>query len=239
MKKIVRNRAFRAIISFLVAILAAGAFFITYSRQQSQQTIVLVATSDVQSGETLEAASVMRKTVGTIGLPNNLATKAEDVVGKVYDRDIYAGDYIYLDHIMESRDLEKAQEVNGVLSLKAGESLLTLPIADNATVDLAYLMPGDCIDVYVIRKERRQTESATEEVYVVNKSALLSGIKIYSLSDSSLYDSFTYAPDDETAPFIPEYITLIVNDDQALELLRSQYDTNCSIHFSLPSDGRS
>lgn len=237
MLKFFRSKLFISVILLLMAAILTFAFLPKMYGSQSKTMDVVQFIDDVNLGTKISADMLVTKTIGLYGVDKSVITSKDQIVGKYATNDIRHDTNLYSDMFTDNWN-----EVEGAIDtlLKEGDKLVTLSLATGAKSVGGLVNPGDYVDVLtqkaqaVTYDEWGSTESDKIEMEMTQ---LLTHVRVYKLQNNALEDiseltrkyySLQEANDGSEENFdssmVPAYVTLIVNNDQAVKLANQEYD---------------
>lgn len=246
MLKFLRSKLF---ISLILLALAAVLTFILlpqlYGSQQATEDVVQFI-DDVNAGTQISEDMLATKKIGRYGVDSAVITKKSDIVGKYAAKDIRHDSNLYSDMFADDWS-----EVDGAVDtlLKEGDKLITLSLSTGAQSIGGQAKPGDIVDILTQKPatvkldEYNQPVGDTEKIEM-EMTTLLKDVVVYKLQNQALEDVTSLnrkfysiqqendgSEKDFDSSLVPAYVTVVVNDEQAVKLANQEY--NGKVHMLL------
>lgn len=209
----------RTVVGFIcIAVALAICFGIAplVNRLSDGKTEIVRMIREVPAGHRIEPADIELTEVGSFNLPDSVITKAEDVIGKCAQVNLYCGEYLVPEKL--GNDLVNAQSI--LESLDADHKAISVTIGSFALGLSGKLETGDIVSVIVYDDVKEETFTPKQLNYVkVITSTTTNGVDKADVDDNSQ----------------PVTVTLLVNDEQA-ELL-AYYEKHGDMHIVLEYRG--
>ena len=236
MLKFLRSKLFISII--LLALAAVLTFVLLpkmYGSQQATEDVVQFI-DDVNAGTQISEEMLSTKKIGRYGVDAAVITKKSDIVGKYAAKDIRHDSNLYSDMFADDWS-----EVDGAVDtlLKDGDKLITLSLDSAAQSVGGQAKPGDVVDILtqkavkVSLDEYGQAVGNTDKIEMEMTTLLKN---VYKLQNQAMEDvtslnrkfySIQQANDGSEKDFdsslVPAFVTVIVNDEQAVKLANQEY----------------
>lgn len=235
MKRFLRSKLFISTILLLCAGFLSFWVLPKVNNSKSETVTVIQMVEDVNAGTRISESMVTTKEIGKYGVDNAVLTKKSDIVGKYAAITIRRGTNMYSDMFVD-----EFNQVDGALDsiLKPTDRLVTVSLDSAAAGMTTMLKPGSVVDVMT---QQAQTTTVDEYGYqsdddtiVMEQTPLLKNVVVYKIYNNALnetdvlqrqYNSMLEANDEDDfdESLIPAYVTLIVNDEQAVKLGNQEY----------------
>lgn len=236
MLKFFRSKLFISIILLLMAAILTFAFLPKMYESQNTTMTVVQFISDVNLGTKISEDMLVTKTIGQYGVDKSVITSKAQIVGKYATNDIRHDTNLYSDMFTDNWN-----EVDGVIDtlLKDGDKLVTLTLSSGAKSVGGLVNPGDYVDVLTQKASAMTLDEwvTPDDKIEMEMTQLLTHVRVYKLQNNALediselsrkYHSLVEANDGSEENFdssmVPAYVTLIVNNDQAVKLANQEYD---------------
>ena len=238
MLKFFRSKLFISIILLLMAGILTFAFLPKMYGSQSTTLKVVQFIDDVNLGTKISEDMLVTKTIGQYGVDKSVITSKDQIVGKYATSNIRHDTNLYSDMFTNNWN-----EVDGAINtlLKEGDKLVTLTLASGAKSVGGLVNPGDYVDVLTQKASAVTYDewggSSESDKVEMEMTPLLTHVRVYKLQNNALediseltrkYHSLQEANDGSEENFdssmVPAYVTLIVNNEQAVKLANQEYD---------------
>lgn len=236
MLKFFRSKLFISIILLFMAAILTFAFLPKMYGSQNTTMTVVQFISDVNLGTKISEDMLVTKTIGQYGVDKSVITSKAQIVGKYATNDIRHDTNLYSDMFTDNWN-----EVDGVIDtlLKDGDKLVTLTLSTGAKSVGGLVNPGDYVDVLTQKASAVTLDEwvTPDDKIEMEMTQLLTHVRVYKLQNNALediselnrkYHSLVEANDGSEENFdssmVPAYVTLIVNNDQAVKLANQEYD---------------
>ena len=236
MLKFFRSKLFISIILLLMAAILTFAFLPKMYGSQNTTMTVVQFINDVNLGTKISEDMLVTKTIGQYGVDKSVITSKDQIVGKYATNDIRHDTNLYSDMFTDNWN-----EVDGVIDtlLKDGDKLVTLTLSTGAKSVGGLVNPGDYVDVLTQKASAVTLDEwvTPDDKIEMEMTQLLTHVRVYKLQNNALediselsrkYHSLVEANDGSEENFdssmVPAYVTLIVNNDQAVKLANQEYD---------------
>lgn len=231
MRKFFRSKLFISIILLIMAALLTFVFLPKLYGSQSETVDVVQFIDDVNVGTKISPDMLVTKTIGKYGVDASVIKTKEDVVGKYAANDIRRDTNLYSDQFVDA-----FEEADGAIDqlLQKGDKLVTVSLATGATSVGGMVKPGQYVDVLT---EKRSEQDYYTEVVEMELVELLRNVRVYKLQNNAMEDisalqrqwkSLLELNNGSETSFdsslVPAFVTLIVNDEQAIKLAEQEYD---------------
>ena len=104
MKKLLQNRIVVGLICIVVALVICFGLTPMFNDDLKSKVEIVRVSTEIKKGDEITPKMLTTVEVGGYNLPGNVVYKAEDVIGKYANTDLYKGDYV-----LESKDVYKRQ----------------------------------------------------------------------------------------------------------------------------------
>lgn len=204
--------------------------------KQAKTIHVIQLVEDVELGTQITESMLTTREIGLFGVDRDVVVNKADIVGKYAAMDIRHTTNLYADMFAETW-----MEVDGAIDefLTDEDKLVTVSLGTGAASVGGMVRPGNIVDILTTGGE---TQKVDEFGYPVESSGtmelkpLMSGVMVYAVLNEALENiaelerqwvSLVKSGNDAAKSFdssmTPAYVTLIVNDEQALILANQEY----------------
>ena len=124
-----KNRTVVGVICILLSLLICFGVTPLFNQSVSQKTEIVRVVKEIKAGEEITKEMVQTAEVGGFGLPENVLRQSESVVGKYATADLFAGDYLLPDKLLQCTSVISSKEAVKVVSKiaeKVAEELLKM-----------------------------------------------------------------------------------------------------------------
>ena len=221
----VNSRFLYGILSILLAAIIAFIAIPTVTRKTNSKVEIVRITTALDRGDPITAKDVELVEVGGFNLPDNVATKLEDVIGTYAASSLYPGDYILSGKVSStplSSDLTLNAIPDGMVAISITVQSLAAGLSDK-------LQSGDIIRLY-------HYNDLSGTLNVVQDIPELKFVKVLSVSDSKGLDiDYTKQPEEDEERLQTATLTVQATPEQAI--LLTQYENEGMLHVALISRG--
>lgn len=221
----VNSRFLYGILSILLAAIIAFIAIPTVTRKTNSKVEIVRITTALDRGDPITAKDVELAEVGGFNLPDNVATKLEDVIGTYAASSLYPGDYILSGKVSSSplsSDLTLNAIPDGMVAISITVQSLAAGLSDK-------LQSGDIIRLY-------HYNDLSGTLNVVQDIPELKFVKVLSVSDSKGLDiDYTKQPEEDEERLQTATLTVQATPEQAM--LLTQYENEGMLHVALISRG--
>lgn len=221
----VNSRFLYGILSILLAAIIAFIAIPTVTRKTNSKVEIVRITTALDRGDPITAKDVELAEVGGFNLPDNVATKLEDVIGTYAASSLYPGDYILSGKVSStplSSDLTLNAIPDGMVAISITVQSLAAGLSDK-------LQSGDIIRLY-------HYNDLSGTLNVVQDIPELKFVKVLSVSDSKGLDiDYTKQPEEDEERLQTAALTVQAAPEQAM--LLTQYENEGMLHVALISRG--
>lgn len=221
----VNSRFLYRILSILLAAIIAFIAIPTVTRKTNSKVEIVRITTALDRGDPITAKDVELAEVGGFNLPDNVATKLEDVIGTYAASSLYPGDYILSGKVSStplSSDLTLNAIPDGMVAISITVQSLAAGLSDK-------LQSGDIIRLY-------HYNDLSGTLNVVQDIPELKFVKVLSVSDSKGLDiDYTKQPEEDEERLQTATLTVQATPEQAI--LLTQYENEGMLHVALISRG--
>lgn len=221
----VNSRFLYGILSILLAAIIAFIAIPTVTRKTNSKVEIVRITTALDRGDPITAKDVELAEVGGFNLPDNVATKLEDVIGTYAASSLYPGDYI-LSGKVSSTPLSSDLTLNAIPD---GMVAISITVQSPAAGLSDKLQSGDIIRLY-------HYNDLSGTLNVVQDIPELKFVKVLSVSDSKGLDiDYTKQPEEDEERLQTATLTVQATPEQAI--LLTQYENEGMLHVALISRG--
>jgi pilus assembly protein CpaB len=223
-KRILRNRLFAGGVCLFVAGMIAFVILPGIYSNREATTKIWSAARVIVKGEKIEDAMLTEKEVGVLGLPQNLVKTKDEIVGKFAHADIYPGDFL-----MEEKF--ETYRIDPILDhlINEDKRLVTVTLPTLAAGLAAHIEKGDIVMVanYIPERDVQTAAGMIKEASQVIIYPELTEMTIYDIENKKVNsvpeERENTGADNADADPIPNTVTLIATQDQAMRLIEAEY----------------
>ena len=209
--KIFQNRIFIGGLCIVLAAVVAFVVVPSLNNNKGKTRKIIKLKDDIVSGTKINEEMITETEVGSYGLPDNIITNKNDIVGKYSNCDIKSEDLVMSSKLSEFAADERLDKIHS-----NGQKLVTVTVPSLAAGVGNHIRAGDYVSVFLYEDGF---------VEVIDE---LKNIEIYSVENSEAQD-IEHTDDDADA--VAATLTLIVNDVQAQKLIYTEYSGKLHIVF--------
>ena len=209
--KIFQNRIFVGALCIILAAVVAFVVVPSLNNTKGKTQKVIKLKDDIVSGTKINEEMITETEVGSYGLPDNIITKKDDIVGKYSNCDIKSEDFVVASKLSDFAADERLDKIHS-----NGQKLVTVTVPSLAAGVGNHIRAGDYVSVFLYDDGF---------VEVIDE---LKNIEIYSIENSEAQD---IEHTDDEADAVAATLTLIVNDIQAQKLIYTEYSGKLHIVF--------
>lgn len=221
----VNSRFLYGVLSILLAAIIAFIAIPAVTRKTNNKVEIVRITTALDRGDPITAKDVELVEVGGFNLPDNVASRLEDVVGTYASTNLYPGEYI-LSGKISSSPLSSDPALNAIPDGMVAISISTQTLASGLSDKL---QAGDIIRLYHYTDQ----SGTLNTVYDIPEFKF---IKVLAVSDSKgLEIDYTKQPEEDEEKLQTATITVQATPEQAM--LLTQYENEGILHVALISRG--
>lgn len=221
----VNSRFLYGVLSILLAAIIAFIAIPAVTRKTNNKVEIIRITTALDRGDPITAKDVELVEVGGFNLPDNVASRLEDVVGTYASTNLYPGEYI-LSGKVSSSPLSSDPALNAIPDGMVAISISTQTLASGLSDKL---QAGDIIRLYHYTDQ----SGTLNTVYDIPEFKF---IKVLAVSDSKgLEIDYTKQPEEDEEKLQTATITVQATPEQAM--LLTQYENEGILHVALISRG--
>lgn len=216
----------RTIIGIVCIVLALGVTFAVaplVNKLSDSRADIVRLKSDIAQGHMIQESDIEVVTVGSTGLPTNIITKKEAVVGKFAACDLKANTDLLQTMISDKSD--SADDVFHTLDGK--KQAISITISSFAGGLSGKLENGDIVSLVIFENETNEATIPGGLTYV----------KVITTTTAEGFDKDELTPNEDGTYELPTTLTLLVNPTQAKMLV--EYENRGVIHADLVYRGDS
>jgi pilus assembly protein CpaB len=218
-----KNRTIIGIVCIVLALVVTFAVAPLVNKLSDSRTDIVRLKNDIVQGHMIQESDIEVVTVGSTGLPTNIITKKEAVVGKFAACDLKANT-----DLLQSMVSNKSNSADDVFHTLDGEKqAISITISSFAGGLSGKLENGDIVSLVVFENE-------------TNKAAIPGGltyVKVITTTTAEGFDKDALTPNEDGTYELPITLTLLVNSKQAKMLV--EYENRGVIHAGLVYRGDS
>ena len=218
-----KNRTIIGIVCIVLALVVTFAVAPLVNKLSDSRTDIVRLKSDIAQGHMIQESDIEVVTVGSTGLPANVITKKEAVVGKFAACDLKANTDLLRSMISDKSD--SADDVFHTLDGK--KQAISITISSFAGGLSGKLENGDIVSLVVFENETNEATIPGGLTYV----------KVITTTTAEGFDKDELTPNEDGTYELPTTLTLLVNPTQAKMLV--EYENRGVIHADLVYRGDS
>ncbi len=218
-----KNRTIIGIVCIVLALVVTFAVAPLVNKLSDSRTDIVRLKSDIVQGHMIQESDIEIVTVGSTGLPANVITKKEAVVGKFAACDLKANT-----DLLQSMISDKSDSADDVFhTLDGTKQAISITISSFAGGLSGKLENGDIVSLVIFENE-------------TNKATIPGGltyVKVITTTTAEGFDKDELTPNEDGTYELPTTLTLLVNPTQAKMLV--EYENRGVIHADLVYRGDS
>lgn len=218
-----KNRTIIGIVCIVLALVVTFAVAPLVNKLSDSRTDIVRLKSDIAQGHMIQESDIEVVTVGSTGLPTNIITKKEAVVGKFAACDLKANT-----DLLQSMISDKSDSADDVFhTLDGTKQAISITISSFAGGLSGKLENGDIVSLVIFENE-------------TNKATIPGGltyVKVITTTTAEGFDKDELTPNEDGTYELPTTLTLLVNPTQAKMLV--EYENRGVIHADLVYRGDS
>ena len=218
-----KNRTIIGIVCIVLALVVTFAVAPLVNKLSDSRTDIVRLKSDIVQGHMIQESDIEIVTVGSTGLPANIITKKEAVVGKFAACDLKANT-----DLLQSMISDKSDSADDVFhTLDGTKQAISITISSFAGGLSGKLENGDIVSLVIYENE-------------TNKATIPGGltyVKVITTTTAEGFDKDELTPNEDGTYELPTTLTLLVNPTQAKMLV--EYENRGVIHADLVYRGDS
>ena len=218
-----KNRTIIGIVCIVLALVVTFAVAPLVNKLSDSRTDIVRLKSDIVQGHMIQESDIEIVTVGSTGLPANVITKKEAVVGKFAACDLKANT-----DLLQSMISDKSDSADDVFhTLDGKKQAISITISSFAGGLSGKLENGDIVSLVIFENE-------------TNKATIPGGltyVKVITTTTAEGFDKDELTPNEDGTYELPTTLTLLVNPTQAKMLV--EYENRGVIHADLVYRGDS
>ena len=218
-----KNRTIIGIVCFVFAFVVTFAVAPLVNKLSDSRTDIVRLKSDIVQGHMIQESDIEVVTVGSTGLPTNIITKKEAVVGKFAACDLKANT-----DLLQSMISDKSDSADDVFhTLDGKKQAISITISSFAGGLSGKLENGDIVSLVIFENETNEATIPGGLTYV----------KVITTTTAEGFDKDELTPNEDGTYELPTTLTLLVNPTQAKMLV--EYENRGVIHADLVYRGDS
>ena len=218
-----KNRTIIGIVCIVLALVVTFAVAPLVNKLSDSLADIVRLKSDIAQGHMIQECDIEVVTVGSTGLPTNIITKKEAVVGKFAACDLKANTDLLQTMISDKSD--SADDVFHTLDGK--KQAISITISSFAGGLSGKLENGDIVSLVIFEYETNEATIPGGLTYV----------KVITTTTAEGFDKDELTPNEDGTYELPTTLTLLVNPTQAKMLV--EYENRGVIHADLVYRGDS
>lgn len=218
-----KNRTIIGIVCIVLALVVTFAVAPLVNKLSDSRTDIVRLKNDIVQGHMIQESDIEVVTVGSTGLPTNIITKKEAVVGKFAACDLKANTDLLRSMISDKSD--SADDVFHTLDGK--KQAISITISSFAGGLSGKLENGDIVSLVIFENETNEATIPGGLTYV----------KVITTTTAEGFDMDELTPNEDGTYELPTTLTLLVNPTQAKMLV--EYENRGVIHADLVYRGDS
>ena len=218
-----KNRTIIGIVCIVLALVVTFAVAPLVNKLSDSRTDIVRLKSDIVQGHMIQESDIEVVTVGSTGLPTNIITKKETVVGKFAACDLKANT-----DLLQSMISDKSDSADDVFhTLDGKKQAISITISSFAGGLSGKLENGDIVSLVIFENETNEATIPGGLTYV----------KVITTTTAEGFDKDELTPNEDGTYELPTTLTLLVNPTQAKMLV--EYENRGVIHADLVYRGDS
>ena len=218
-----KNRTIIGIVCIVLALVVTFAVAPLVNKLSDSRTDIVRLKNDIVQGHMIQESDIEVVTVGSTGLPTNIITKKEAVVGKFAACDLKANT-----DLLQSMISDKSDSADDVFhTLDGKKQAISITISSFAGGLSGKLENGDIVSLVIFENETNEATIPGGLTYV----------KVITTTTSEGFDKDELTPNEDGTYELPTTLTLLVNPTQAKMLV--EYENRGVIHADLVYRGDS
>lgn len=218
-----KNRTIIGIVCIVLALVVTFAVAPLVNKLSDSRTDIVRLKSDIVQGHMIQESDIEIVTVGSTGLPANIITKKEAVVGKFAACDLKANT-----DLLQSMISDKSDSADDVFhTLDGSKQAISITISSFAGGLSGKLENGDIVSLVVFENETNEATIPGGLTYV----------KVITTTTAEGFDKDELTPNEDGTYELPTTLTLLINPTQAKMLV--EYENRGVIHADLVYRGDS
>lgn len=218
-----KNRTIIGIVCIVLALVVTFAVAPLVNKLSDSRTDIVRLKNDIVQGHMIQESDIEVVTVGSIGLPTNIITKKEAVVGKFAACDLKANT-----DLLQSMISDKSDSADDVFhTLDGKKQAISITISSFAGGLSGKLENGDIVSLVIFENETNEATIPGGLTYV----------KVITTTTAEGFDKDELTPNEDGTYELPTTLTLLVNPTQAKMLV--EYENRGVIHADLVYRGDS
>ena len=218
-----KNRTIIGIVCIVLALVVTFAVAPLVNKLSDSRTDIVRLKNDIVQGHMIQESDIEVVTVGSTGLPTNIITKKEAVVGKFAACDLKANT-----DLLQSMISDKSDSADDVFhTLDGKKQAISITISSFAGGLSGKLENGDIVSLVIFENETNEATIPGGLTYV----------KVITTTTAEGFDKDEVTPNEDGTYELPTTLTLLVNPEQAKMLV--EYENRGVIHADLVYRGDS
>lgn len=218
-----KNRTIVGIVCIMLALVVTFAVAPLVNKLSDSRTDIVRLKNDIVQGHMIQESDIEVVTVGSTGLPTNIITKKEAVVGKFAACDLKANT-----DLLQSMISDKSDSADDVFhTLDGKKQAISITISSFAGGLSGKLENGDIVSLVIFENETNEATIPGGLTYV----------KVITTTTAEGFDKDELTPNEDGTYELPTTLTLLVNPTQAKMLV--EYENRGVIHADLVYRGDS
>ena len=218
-----KNRTIIGIVCIVLALVVTFAVAPLVNKLSDSRTDIVRLKNDIPQGHMIQESDIEVVTAGSTGLPTNIITKKEAVVGKFAACDLKANT-----NLLQSMISDKSDSADDVFhTLDGKKQAISITISSFAGGLSGKLENGDIVSLVIFENETNEATIPGGLTYV----------KVITTTTAEGFDKDELTPNEDGTYELPTTLTLLVNPTQAKMLV--EYENRGVIHADLVYRGDS
>ncbi len=218
-----KNRTIIGIICIVVALIVSFAIAPLVNKFADSRVDIVRITRDITQGHKLTADDIEIVTIGGFGMPTDVITDKDAVIGKYAACDLKKTDFLLPSKISDNAD--SASDV--FMNLDGSQVAMSITIPSFAGGLSGKLTNGDIVSLIIY------TDADGENTAIVPEA--LQYVRVITSTTAAGLDKDELIQNEDGTYELPTTVTLLVNPMQAQ--LLAEYENNSKIHAVLVSRG--
>ena len=218
-----KNRTIIGIVCIVLALVVTFSVAPLINKLSDSRTDIVRLKSDIAQGHMIQESDIEVVTVSSTGLPTNIITKKEAVIGKFAACDLKANT-----DLLQSMISDKSDSADDVFhTLDGKKQAISITISSFAGGLSGKLENGDIVSLVIFENETNEATIPGGLTYV----------KVITTTTADGFDKDELTPNEDGTYELPTTLTLLVNPTQAKMLV--EYENRGVIHADLVYRGDS
>lgn len=229
--KILKNRIFLSAVCIILASAISFILLPKFYEDKGVTVTVLRAAQDIPVGTKIQENHLASVEMGKFGLPDAVINDKTQIIGKIAQGDISAGDFLFTQKLGEFVANEKLDRI-----VKEDKRLVTISVPSIAAGLSSHLQSGDMVTVAVFINQNTEGHDSRSNAPKVALYPELKNLEVYSVDNARTQSTAVVREQQtESQPSsgdpVPKAVTLIVTEVQATRLIEAEYTGKMHLIF--------